>query len=112
MLRQLAEEKQIDVAYNRFSIKDHDVPATTLMRDVLRTIREIAAGRPVYFHCWGGVGRTGTVAGCWLIEDGYSCDATLSRIEELRQGTLDYYTTSPETDVQVAFVRNWIGGRF
>jgi protein-tyrosine phosphatase len=102
VLQQLAEEKQIDVAYRRFSIKDHDVPTTALMHDVLRTIRdEIAAQRVVYFHCWGGVGRTGTVAGCWLIEEGYSCDAALKRITELRQ------TPSPETEEQVVFVRNW-----
>ena len=112
VLRQLAEEKQIEVGYHRFSIKDHDVPATTLMQDVLRTIREeIAAGRPVYVHCWGGIGRTGTVAGCWLVEDGYSCDDALSRIAELRQGTPDRYARSPETEVQVTFVRNWPGAR-
>ena len=23
--------------------------------------------RTVYVHCWGGVGRTGTVVGCWLV---------------------------------------------
>ncbi len=109
LLKQLAEEKQIDVAYHRFSIRDHDVPATTLMQDVLRTIREeIAAGRPVYFHCWGGIGRTGTVAGCWLVEDGYSCDDALSRILELRHGTSDFYARSPETDEQEAFIRNWV----
>ena len=108
VLKQLAEEKQIDTAYHRFSIRDHDVPAATLMQEVLRTIREeIGAGRPVYFHCWGGIGRTGTVACCWLIEDGYSCDDALSRIAELRTGTPDSYTRSPETDAQVAFIRNW-----
>ena len=108
LLKQLAEEKQIDVAYHRFSIRDHDVPATTLMHEVLRTIREeIAAGRMVYFHCWGGIGRTGTVAGCWLVEGGYSCDAALDRINELRRGTPDFYTRSPETDEQVTFVKNW-----
>ena len=108
VLRQLAEEKQIDVEYRRLSIRDHDVPATTLMQDVLRTIREeIAAGRPVYFHCWGGIGRTGTVTGCWLVEDGYSCDDALSRIKELRKGTSDFYARSPETDEQETFIRNW-----
>jgi protein-tyrosine phosphatase len=108
LLKQLSEEKEIDIAYHRFSIRDHDVPAATLMHEVLRTIREeIAAGRMVYFHCWGGIGRTGTVAGCWLIEGGYSCDAALNRIDELRRGTPDFFTRSPETDEQVTFVRNW-----
>ena len=108
LLQQLAEEKQIEVGYHRFSIKDRGLPATTLMQDVLRTIREeLAAGRMVYVHCWGGIGRTGTVAGCWLMEEGYSCDAALDRIHELRQKTPDHYTRSPETDEQVAFVRNW-----
>ena len=47
------------------------------------------------------------VAGCWLLEEGYSCDAALDRIQELRQKTPDHYTRSPETDEQVAFVRKW-----
>ena len=108
VLKQLAEEKQIDVVYHRFSIRDADVPTATLMQEVLSTIRdELGAGRPVYFHCWGGIGRTGTVAGCWLVEDGYTCDDALSRIAELRTGTPDSYTRSPETDAQGTFVRNW-----
>ena len=111
VLKQLAEEKHIDVAYYRFSIQDHGVPEATLMQDVLRTIREqIAAGRPVYFHCWGGIGRTGMVTGCWLVEDGCSCDEALSRINELRKETSDFYARSPETDEQESFIRNWICG--
>ena len=27
-------------------------------------------GRKVYVHCWGGVGRTGTVVGCYLVRQG------------------------------------------
>ena len=108
LLHQIAEEQQIDVAYRRFSIRDADVPTKAQMQEVLRTIRqELAAGRPVYFHCWGGIGRTGTVAGCWLVEDGYSCDDALRTIAELRTGTPDSYTRSPETDAQGTFVRNW-----
>ena len=31
---------------------------------------EMAAERIVYVHCWGGRGRTSTVVGCLLIDDG------------------------------------------
>ena len=37
----------------------------------------LCEGHGVYIHCWGGVGRTGTVVGCWLKRhlDGKICQA-------------------------------------
>jgi protein-tyrosine phosphatase len=36
-----------------------------LMTTILDAIDEsMTAGKPVYVHCWGGMGRTGTVIGC------------------------------------------------
>ena len=66
VLRELAVEREVETKHLRFSIRDHDIPAERrLMVRILATIRdEIAAGRPVYVHCWGGIGRTGTVIGC------------------------------------------------
>jgi len=35
------------------------------MHEILDTIdAALSAKRIVYVHCWGGVGRTGTVIGC------------------------------------------------
>ena len=34
-------------------------------------------GKTVYVHCWGGVGRTGTVVGCWLVRHGKTGDEAL-----------------------------------
>jgi len=65
----------------------------------------------VYVHCWGGIGRTGTVAGCWLIEQGHSCDEAFARIKELRAPTPDGQIESPQTAAQRAFVRGWPGRR-
>ncbi|GIT00631.1 MAG: hypothetical protein CM1200mP26_23430 [Acidimicrobiales bacterium] len=31
----------------------------------------LTAGGKAYVHCWGGLGRTGTVVGCWLARHGY-----------------------------------------
>ena len=41
----------------------------------------------MYVHCWGGIGRTGTVVGCLLAADGMDCDQLLAAIAALREGT-------------------------
>ncbi len=72
----------------------------------------LAAGRTVYVHCWGGVGRTGTIIGCWLARRHEPGQAALDRLKELwrenpksRQGR-----RSPETDGQEQYVREWYEG--
>ena len=108
LLARIAAERKLDVSYDRFSIRDMDVPTTEVMNEILKTIRSrLAEGRVVYFHCWGGVGRTGTVAGCWLVEEGHACDDALARIRSLRALTPEGWKQSPETARQQAFVRKW-----
>ncbi len=42
-------------------------PSPDLMIEILDLIdRGLCSGEVVYVHCWGGVGRPGTVIGCWL----------------------------------------------
>jgi protein-tyrosine phosphatase len=108
LLAEIASEKKLDVSYERLSIRDMDVPTTAVMNRILKAIRSrLAKGRVVYFHCWGGVGRTGTVAGCWLVEEGHGCDDALARIRTLRAHTPEGWKQSPETKDQQAFVRKW-----
>jgi atypical dual specificity phosphatase len=108
ILQELAASMGLEVSYRRMPIRDMSIPTTELMDEILNTIEtEIGAGRPVYFHCWGGIGRTGTVAGCWLVQQGYTCEDALKRIRELRAGTSDAGEESPQTDRQRAFVRGW-----
>ena len=110
LLNELASEQDIECRYRRFAICDLGIPTRQLMSEILAAVRtELDEGRPVYVHCWGGIGRTGTVAGCWLVEQGLSPDEALERIVALRRGTPDVSRRSPETDEQCGFVRSWNG---
>jgi protein-tyrosine phosphatase len=107
----IAQTRNIDVRYRRMSVEDMGVPTVAHMTAVLEHIdSEIAQGRPVYVHCWGGIGRTGTVVGCWMVcRDGRTAPEALQRIAELRRGTPDHGRTSPETPEQRQFVTDWTG---
>lgn len=108
LLQEIASSKGIDVVYKRIPIRDMSIPTKQRMTRILHRINsEMAAGRPVYFHCWGGIGRTGTVSGCWLVQEGHDCDDALAQIKKLREPTPDHWKDSPQTEEQVAFVRGW-----
>ncbi len=108
LLRQTAHERKTRVTHLRLPIRDVDIPTSWQMRAILTAIRlAIAEGETVYVHCWGGVGRTGTVVGCLLVEDGVASADVLSRLADLRRHTQRAHRTSPETHDQRTFVREW-----
>lgn len=101
-------------SYQRFPIPDLSVPTTDdAMAAILDAIDgHLRAERVVYVHCWGGVGRTGTVVGCWLARTGRDGEAALVRLRELwRQCPKSAGRTSPETREQEQFIRNWKAGK-
>ncbi len=96
------------VICNRFPIRDGGTPSKILMQEILDDIDSgISAGRPVYVHCWGGKGRTGTVIGCYLIRHNLASGETaLEQITNLSR-KIQPYQESPETDEQRDMVRSW-----
>ncbi len=108
--RQVASSYEHPLEHHRISIPDLGVPTVATMRRILDTIDDsLAADRPVYVHCWGGIGRTGTVIGCWLIRHGHATsERVFELIEQLRWSDPKVRTRmSPETDRQLNFVRHW-----
>ena len=111
-LRELAASRGLEVRYHRMPIGDFDVPAAEHMDRILDLIdAELAAGRTVYVHCWGGVGRTGTVVGCYLVRGGLDGKTALARLAQLWRTVekCDWCPDSPESDEQRDFVRDWPG---
>ena len=92
----------------RMSIGDMGVPTKLGMSRILSVIDEFLENdRGVYVHCWGGIGRTGTVIGCYMVEQGMTGAEAIQRIEDLRKPTPYSRVRSPDNEVQRKMVLGW-----
>jgi Swiss Army Knife protein, DSP-PTPase phosphatase domain len=96
----------------RLPITDMGVTTPTAMTAILDRIdAERRDGGTAYVHCYGGIGRTGTVVGCWLRRHGLDEGDPIALIAALRQRVDSSWMRSPQTDEQRAVVRGWAVGR-
>ena len=107
-----ARDRGVEVTAIRLPIVDLDIPERSHMATILDAVDEgLDQGQPVYVHCWGGRGRTGTVVGCWLVRhDLATGDRALRMIRYLRRTDAKAETEAPETDAQKRFVVDWQTG--
>jgi Cyclin-dependent kinase inhibitor 3 (CDKN3) len=92
----------------RRPLRDYTAPGRDEMSEILDLIdTELAAGGVVYLHCYGGLGRTGTVVGCYLVRHGTPPGGAIEAIGRLRAaaGCADW--PSPESEEQCALVETW-----
>jgi hypothetical protein len=101
------------IEYHCFPIQDRSLPQSVeFMREILDVLRDNdRRGRISAVHCRGGIGRTGMVVGCWLVECEVARDGgeALSVIAKEWQKVEKYsrFPNSPETGPQFEFVKNF-----
>lgn len=114
LLDGIAAEAGCTLRHLPFPVPDMGVPTPETAHAALDAIREEIESNPaVYFHCWGGIGRTGTLAGCWLREAGLGPDEALRRVQHLYATYMHkvrVHPESPQTPAQRKFVRDWQPG--
>ena len=101
------------VQYHNFPIRDRALPTSAAyVRKIIAVLRDNERrGRVAAVHCRGGIGRTGLIVGCWLVECGIARDGddALRMIAE-EWKTVEKckrYPLSPETGPQFEYVRTF-----
>mmetsp|Transcript_36993 Transcript_36993/g.45232 ORF Transcript_36993/g.45232 Transcript_36993/m.45232 type:complete len:253 (+) Transcript_36993:88-846(+) len=111
VLAEEASKKGLVVDYRRLAVTDFGVPDTERMTQILDVIDDAIEkkGGKIYVHCRGGIGRTGTVVGCYLVRHGNVGDEALEMVNRLFQnsGRSRESWCSPETTEQINFVKEW-----
>lgn len=102
-----------DTTYTRFPIADCGAPKSIeSVRRLLLRIGELKKMEGyVYIHCWGGVGRTGTIVACYLSQNLEEPDLNHT-LEVLRRNFSEMpksaYRETPETKEQTDFIEQFI----
>ena len=91
------------IAVVRLPIPDAGVlPNQQPVRELVESMTAaVATGKTVVIHCAGGLGRTGTVAGCFMVQHGMTAEEAIEALHRVRS------RNSPETRGQEAFIAQY-----
>jgi len=112
LLRPMADSRRTEIIFRRIPIPDRGVPSVSTLRCILDEIdRSVRDETPAFVHCFAGIGRTGTVIGCYLRRHGLATQGgVVAQISKLRRLMPVGRETSPHTFEQVCMVENWKDG--
>lgn len=100
-----------ELEFYRLAIPDMQVPSVAEMQSALDLLdAALSRRRALYVHCWGGIGRTGTLVGCYLVRHGVVASEALAELARLRQHTPDSAYPAPARNIQRQMVCAWQSG--
>ena len=104
MVSEVAAATNLNLRHLSFPIPDLGVVDDEAYDSICEAIEQARADGVVYLHCWGGVGRTGTVVACWFGMQGADYAQAMVRLGDCRVGTRKSHRACPEASVQHAFL--------
>ncbi len=107
VLTDIAGERELDLRRIPHPIPDMGTIPDEGYPAIVATIRSATERGGVYLHCWGGIGRTGTVAGCLLVDRGMTGDHALEEVSRLRADTRKAHMCAPQSVEQADVVRRY-----
>jgi hypothetical protein len=86
-------------------VADFEAPTRPQLETALGVIHAaVSAGERVAVHCGGGLGRSGAVAACYLVDLGQDWCSAVARVRAVRPGAI-------ETPAQLASIREYAESR-
>lgn len=110
VLLEQAKYYDIEVEHHSYPIGDFGLPTSEKMLKILNTLdKAMQAKQKIYLHCWGGIGRTGTTVGCYLVRHGKTGEEALKQLAEWWKTVpkSQIHVHSPETNAQANFILGW-----
>ena len=88
----------VDVVDMFVPVRDFTPPSQNQIYRMIRFIdAQLQEERPVVVSCYAGIGRTGTVLGCYLVSRGWAPSEAIDEVRRLRPGSIQ----TPEQEAAV-----------
>jgi protein-tyrosine phosphatase len=94
-----------------FPILNGGTPTKPMMALILDLMEQrILRNELILVHCWGGRGRAGLVAACFVARRGIATGQRALNLIARKRFEVGLFTPTPETQIQEEFARSWKEG--